>query len=390
MALRVALGGMLALAIAMGVGRFAYTPILPAMQSGTGLGDDGAGLVATLNYLGYLLGAVAATRVPKGGVRTGLFRACLVASVGTTMAMAAVEGVWPWAALRTVSGFASAGMLILGSAIVLDRLAELGREGLLGLSFAGVGAGIAASGLVAGALGEGWRLPWLLLGAGAALLAPPVWATVRDPRAVPGAPPPPPAGPVPRPLAVLILSYACEGAGYVVTATFLVSILARLPETASVASAAWVVVGLAGLGATPLWGALGARIGPRAALALAHLVQAVAIVLPVLAPSGWAALLGAVGFGGTFMAITALAFALARRVAPGQAGRAIGVLTAAFALGQMLAPWPAGIAMARTGDAALPLAAAAGLVAFGAVLLALVAEPGRAREPGAGGVPGRG
>jgi predicted MFS family arabinose efflux permease len=270
-------------------------------------------------------------------------------------------------------------MLVLASGMVLDRLAAARREGMIALSFGGVGLGIAVSGLVAAAPDGGWRLPWIALGLGSGLLAVPVWMLVTDPAARTDAAAAAPERALPRPLWLLAAAYFAEGAGYIVSATFLVAILARLPETAEVARAAWILVGVAGVAASPLWGWLATRTGPRAALALAHMVQAAAIVLPAALPSGWAALLGAVGFGGTFMAITALTFALARRVAPAHAGRSIGMLTVAFAVGQMVAPWPAGLILERTGSAALPLALAAATVALGAALVVGVRTP---QEPG--------
>jgi predicted MFS family arabinose efflux permease len=143
-----------------------------------------------------------------------------------------------------------------------------------------------------------------------------------------------------------------------------------------VAEAAWIVVGAAGAVSVVAWSMAARRIGLRTALVAAHLVQAAAILAPVVSASATAALLGAVGFGGTFMGITALTLALGRELSPGNTGPAFSLLTASFALGQMLAPFPAGLMLERTGGFHLPLSAAAALVVFGALLVAL--SPSRA------------
>jgi predicted MFS family arabinose efflux permease len=377
--LKVVLGGLLALVIATGVGRFAFTPILPRM----GLDDRTAGLLASLNNLGCFAGALLVARVPGGRARTVVFRACLVLSLVTTVSMGLTERRAVWAAVRLLAGIASAGMLALGSAIVLQRLAACGRQALAGYSFGGVGLGIAGAGAMVALLDVSWQLDWLVLGGVCTVLAVPVWSWVtaapaaqaQEIKPLGGAGRPGPA------LTLLTISYFCEGAGYIVTATFLVALLARAPETAPVADLAWILVGLAAMVSGPLWTRLGAGMGLRRALVLAFLVQAAAMGLPVVVQGGAAALVGAVGFGGTFMGITALALSLASTLAGRQSGAAIATLTAAFTLGQMLAPLPAGWLAERSGGFGPSLAAAASVVALGAALL-LVPVGARATPPG--------
>jgi MFS family permease len=370
MELRGALGGMLALAIGMGVGRFAYTPILPLMHVQAGLGDQDAGLLASVNLAGYLIGALVVGRAPRGRSRTAIFRAALLLSLATTAGMAATHSLALWATLRGLSGIASAGIFILGSAMVLDRLAVAGRERLAGLAFAGVGLGIAGSGAFVALSGAPWDGEWLGLGVISALLAIPVWLWLTDRsaggvgRAVPA------SGQLPPILAVLAIAYFLEGGGYIVTGTFLVAFLDRTPETAAYSQFAWILAGLAAMGVTPLWTVLGGKIGVAQALVAAHVVQAGAILLPVVAPGAGSALLGALGFGGTFIAIVSLSMTLGRRIAPGNSARVIGLLTIAYAVGQILAPLLAGVALQRSGRFDLPLTAAAIAVLAGGILVA--------------------
>ena len=375
---RVLIGGVLALAIAMGVGRFAFTPILPAMQAATGLGTDAAGLLAALNYLGYFLGALGAGLVPHGAVRTAVFRTALIASVTSTAGMGFTEDMAVWAVLRFVSGLASAGMFILGIAMTLDALARAGREAWTGWLYTGVGIGIASSGLFVALMGErlGWRGDWLWLGLACLGFGALPWLWVTDPprpplhacaagnaggggsRLLPSAP-----------LVLLTLAYFLQGGGYIVTGTFLVAILKSMPETAQLGASAWMVTGLAAIPSGIVWTAAGRRLGLWRALILAYIVQTAGILLPITG-SPAAAVVSAVLYGGTFIGIVTLSFTLGRQLSGGASARVIGALTAVYGLGQIIGPLLAGLAVARTGSFDPALMGAASAVFVSVLLLA--------------------
>src|SRR5690348_12774765 len=100
----VARSGLVALAVAMGIGRFAFTPILPMMQEEAGLNVSEGAWLASANYLGYLLGALAAMRGEVGqrfAIRFGLVVIAL-----TTLGMAFTKDFGAWMVLRALPGFA--------------------------------------------------------------------------------------------------------------------------------------------------------------------------------------------------------------------------------------------------------------------------------------------
>src|SRR5580658_5369923 len=163
-----ALGGLIAMAVGIGIGRFVYTPILPPMLAALGLSKSTAGLIASANFAGYLAGALGATRASLPGSRRTWLLGALLASAATTTAMGLTTSVAAFLLLRFLGGVASALALILASALVLDRLAEAGRPGLAALHFAGVGVGIALSASVVAVLlqaGAGWATMWEASGA---------------------------------------------------------------------------------------------------------------------------------------------------------------------------------------------------------------------------------
>ncbi|HVC11072.1 MAG TPA: YbfB/YjiJ family MFS transporter [Burkholderiales bacterium] len=370
---RALFAGMCALAIAMGVGRFAYTPLLPAMEQAGHFGADVAGRLAGVNYLGYLLGAFGAAALTRPRLRRpGLF-ACLAASVATTAAMAVSTNLAYWVLLRFVSGVASAGVLVWSSALILERLARHGRQSWMGWIYAGIGVGIAASGAIIAAGGDalGWRGGWLALALPCCALLVPCWLWLA-PSESEGAAVVAPGRPVraerfPAPL--LNLVYFLQGGGYAVTGTFLVAIAKAMPELHTLAQALWIVVGLAAAPSAVAWTALSRRTGLVAALIAAYVVQAIAIVLPVASGTPWAALVASIGFGGTFAGIAVMTVSLGGAIAPRNPTRMIGLLTAAFSIGQIVGPVLAGELAAHEGNFVLALELAAAAVFVGAVLM---------------------
>jgi predicted MFS family arabinose efflux permease len=286
--------------------------------------------------------------------------------------------------LRLLGGAASAFVLVLGSALVLDRLAATGRSGLAALHFAGVGLGIAASAVLVSALqataGTDWRLLWIAAGGVAAAVVPATAWLVPGNGAAP--PPRPVRDSLPRRgrlsgLGRLALCHGLFGFGYVITATFLVAVVRAAPEARALEPVVWLVVGLAALPSTAAWSRAGARLGPWRAYAAACLLEALGVAAGGLWPRPAGALLAAVLLGGTFMGITALGFAAARVIAPEDQRRAFALTTAGFGLGQIAGPVVGGLLLDHTGGFAAP-----SLLAAGALLMAaLLAARGATRAP---------
>ncbi len=271
--LAVALAGMAALGAAMGIGRFAFTPLLPMMLRDGALTLAGGSWLATVNYIGYLAGALVCMALPwlaPGTARSWqgarLTRWGLAATVLLTCAMALpLPGAWPL--LRAAAGVASAVVFLNVSSWCMARLVALGQPALGGLIFCGPGLGIVLTGLSASAMVSAhWRAAagWAVFGLLCAVLCALVWSVVRG-AAQPAAGAAGPAAartaaPVARggrsARALLTLAYGLAGLGYIVTATFL-PVIARgvLPAGSPWPDLFWPVFG-AGV-------ALGAALSTR-------------------------------------------------------------------------------------------------------------------------------
>src|SRR5690606_1691747 len=145
-AVSLSISGFIALAVAMGIGRFAFTPLLPMMQSDAGLGLAQGGWLASANYLGYLAGALTAAAIPASPA--GLLRLGLLLVIVTTGLMGLTDSWTGWLAWRFIAGLASAWVLVSTATLCLGRLAALGQPRRAGLVFSGVGMGIAVAGML--------------------------------------------------------------------------------------------------------------------------------------------------------------------------------------------------------------------------------------------------
>ena len=307
-AILVAFAGSIALAAALGIGRFVYTPILPPMVEALGLTKSTAGLIASANFLGYLIGALVVATPLFGGSRRFWLLGALAISAITTGAMGFADSVAVFVALRFVGGAASAFVLVLASALVLERLAQSGHAGWSALCFAGVGIGIAVSAVLVAAMlgaGQSWQSLWLASGA-LSLLAAIIVGLLLQPHSAPARRGVEEKRPANRDLIRLIAAYGLFGFGYVITATFLVAIVRSTPTIRALEPVIWTVFGLAAAPSVALWTRIGTALGTSSAFALACLVEAVGVAASVAWQSEPGIFLSAMLVGGTFMGLTAL------------------------------------------------------------------------------------
>jgi MFS family permease len=395
--LAITLAGLIALGVAMGIGRFAFTPLLPMMLSERSLDLSGASLLASANYLGYLIGALACTFQPWIWRRFGLagavngpklVRGGLAATALLTLGMA-LHIPHAWTLLRFTAGVASAVVFLYTSSFCLEQLARRSVPSMAALIYIGPGLGIVASGLAATALVQmqapaAWG--WLTFGVLAAGLTAMVWRTF-DTGADTTAPAPAAAAAaqaavhVPGAageMSLLTLAYGLAGIGYIITATFL-PVIARqaLPESH------WLDLFWPLFGIGVMLGALGAsrlRPGPdlRLRLAVCYVIQAAGVASSLLSPTLAGFAVGSLLLGLPFTAITFFAMQEGRRVQPAHATSFMGVLTASYGLGQIVGPplaaWLVSLSASPTAGFNMSLWIATGLLMLGAAVYVMIAR----------------
>lgn len=171
-----ALACMVGLAVALGVGRFAFTPLLPLMLADGSIGLRAGSWLASANYAGYFVGALSCAALPVAPAR--MVRFGLAATVLLTAAMGVGHLLPAWLAVRFVAGVVSAWTFVFVSQWGLRRLAELHAPEWSGVIYAGPGVGIVLTGLIGGALAGHRAAPgWLGFAALSALLSAAIWRT---------------------------------------------------------------------------------------------------------------------------------------------------------------------------------------------------------------------
>lgn len=374
---RAALACMVCLAVAMGLGRFAFTPALPLMLHEGKLDLQGGGLLASLNYLGYFVGALSCAAIharPSAMVRIGL-----ASTAALLLGMGLLDGFGIWGVLRTAAGVMSAWTFVFASGWGLRRLAETGSPKLGGVIYAGPGVGILLAGVL-GSLTGRWGADgaWIGYGLAAVLLSAWIWRIFDDG-----------GDDVPHQTAAsraeggedkvaasdarwLIGLYGLAGFGYIITATFLPVIARQALPGSPWPDLFWPLFGLAVIPGAILGARLPLHWDNRLMLAGAYAMQAVGVLLSVAWPTVPGFAMGSLLLGLPFTAITLFAVRDARRLRGNAAAGLIGLATASYGVGQIVGPLFAAPLAQRTGSFSAPLLVAAAALAVGSVLFVAV------------------
>ena len=384
----IALAGAVSLAVAMGIGRFAFTPLLPMMLHDGVIDLHGASWLASANYLGYLAGALLCTfqpwiwaRAPRLPAINGpaLVRGGLVATGVLTLGMA-VPWAASWPLLRFAAGVASAVVFVYTSGWCLAQLARINEAAIGGAIYTGPGAGIVVSGLFASGMvqwGGHAQTGWLIFGLLAFVLTAGVWRIFHGTSA-------PAAANAAAPVAsgngahggveigCLALAYGLAGLGYIVTATFLPVIARQALPGSPWLDMFWPIFGLGVMVGALLATRVRMTLDMRLLLAGCYAVQAAGIAIGVWSPSLAGFAIGSLLLGIPFTAITFFAMQEVRRLRPLLAASFMGLLTAVYGIGQIAGPPMVALLLRHSHNVGegftLALEVAAGALLVGALL----------------------
>jgi predicted MFS family arabinose efflux permease len=374
---RAMLAGLCASLVGIGLARFAYTPLIPVLVTEQWFEPAQAAYLGAANLAGYLAGALGARRMTALAPVTMVLRAMMLLATASFFACAHPFSFSWFFAWRFAAGVSGGALMVLAALAVLPHVPASRRGLASGAIFTGVGLGIAASGiLVPVLLRLGLASTWDALGVlslALTLLAWAGWPRDVGARACIAAPAVRPHTRSSAALRALYAEYGLNAVGLVPHMVFLVDFIARgLGQGLAAGARYWVVFGLGAVGGPMLAGFAADRIGFRATLRLAFLLQASAVALVVLTDRPLALLASSAVVGAFVPGVVPLALGRVQELVPDEQARkaAWSRCTAAFALGQAGAAYAFSYAFAQTGgEYGLLFAAGAG-----ALLLALVID----------------
>lgn len=367
------LAGILALIIGVGVARFVFTSLLPAMLEDY-LTVKFAGILASVNYVGYLAGSIFAVFIKDIYTKVKFFRLGMVISILTTLVLATTHNETLWIISRIIAGFGAAMALVVGSAIVMSKLKFESKTKAMGIHFSGIGFSILVSDLIVRGVFsfEGsWENAWMVLTLFALIAcAYPIYILSFDKKVNTNVVKHHFDFRLFTPFVILlILAYFCEGVGMVVQSTFIPDIINSLEGLEGYGNLTWTLVGLAGIPSCIIWMNLAHKYGSVNIIIIAMSLQVIGILISALTTNVYLNLLSGVLYGGTFIGLVALFMSLGGKLAAHNPVILMGALTTAYGVGQVLAPLYCVALIEKFGNYDYALYLTAFIVSGGVVLL---------------------
>ena len=339
------LTGIAALTIAVGIGRFSYTPILPYMISELNLTTTEAGLIASSNYLGYLLGSLIPIfpQFPKN-IRS-IFIYSIFISITSLFAMGLTNTFEVFILIRFIHGIFSAFVLILGTSLIVSHVQKKGKIFLGTAHFSGVGLGMALSAIVVSYLGFlnfTWDELWFSIGILAIMLSfqiikftPIQKAEVKYNLKS--------KNKTSLGFSLITISYGLYGFGYVAFGTFISTMSRLTPGLEKTEPYVWFVVGVTGIPSVFFWNWFGSKIGNDIGLFLANLILGLGVLFSVLINNEFGIFISCILFGLSFVPITSMCLLEGQKRFSGSFIVSTAILTFSFSIGQMIGPYLSGL-----------------------------------------------
>jgi len=376
-------------AVGIGLARFGYAVLLPAMRTDLGWSYTQAGGMNTANALGYLAGALVAAPLAARMGAGGAFRRAILGTAATMLLSGATASFVPLLILRVLAGVGGAVALITGATLAA-RLVTGERQTagvvVIGLYFGGVGMGILVMGLglpvLLDATPSAWRHVWVGMGVLSLLVFGPASRVSRAVPSWPGRSGRTGRAPiVTAAMTPAVAAYFLFGLGYITYMTFVVAFLGEAAWTPWGVSGFWLVLGASTFVSGFAWPRLLPDAPAGRGLAIRLGVVAAGTAVPLLSSSVPGVLLSAVLFGGGFLSVVSSITEIIRRgLEPRAWSASIAFFTVVFSVGQTLGPLVSGALADAAGGLSAGLWLSAAVLSLAVAIAVLQAEVGDVPE----------
>lgn len=301
-----------------------------------------SGILASINYVGYLSGAIFAIFIKDFDTKVKYFRLGIIFCILTTFILGITTNEIVWLISRLVAGFASAMLLVVGAALVMVKLNFEDKTKAMGIYFSGIGIALSCSDIISRYVLNyfTWDISWIILASCATIVAfYPYYILSFDkhissknekhhfdksiftPFVI-----------------VLIFAYFTEGVGFVIQGTFLPTIIKSLEGLQEYSGLSWLLVGIAGIPSSIIWMRLAFKYGSVNIIIIAMSLQIIGILIPTFTTNVYLILLCGMIYGITFIGLVALFMNFGGKLAGKNPVVLMGSLTTAYGIGQVCAP----------------------------------------------------
>ena len=350
---RLALVGISVVAITGGLGRFAYTPIIPYMQTTLNISSADIGLLASSNYLGYLIGSIIPLVYSFANKQRLTLYLSVFVSIITLGLMGATEEFYIFSLLRFFQGISGAIGLVIATNLIFSQITDTGRIDLRLAHISGFGVGMFLSAIaiwICSMFELQWNHQWFVIAILCLVLTIPIISSPLEKGSEASIDPSSHSNRLSLGFVGISVGYFFFGFGYIIFGTFIAALAVNTPALENIQHASWIIVGVSAMPAIFVWQAISKFTGNHISLALSCFTCSAGILTLYFFDGVGASLFACVAYGLGVIGIVGLVLMEGKIRHSGSIKFAVAFLTTTFSLGQITGPYISGLMIDFFGD----------------------------------------
>ena len=350
---RLALVGIGVVAITGGLGRFAYTPIIPYMQTTLNISSADIGLLASSNYLGYLIGSIIPLVYSFANKQRLTLYLSVFVSIITLGLMGATEEFYIFSLLRFLQGISGAIGLVIATNLIFSQITDTGRIDLRLAHISGFGVGMFLSAIaiwICSMFELQWNYQWFVIAILCLILTIPIISSPLEKGSEASIDPSSQSNRLSLGFVGISVGYFFFGFGYIIFGTFIAALAVNTPALENIQHASWIVVGVSAMPAIFVWQAISKFTGNHISLALSCFTCSAGILTLYFFDGVGASLFACLAYGMGVIGIVGLVLMEGKIRHSGSIKFAVAFLTTTFSVGQITGPYISGLMIDFFGD----------------------------------------